>query len=207
MVDLLPHRPEVTPPADPDPVVIDLTSDEVEAVINSLASETARDILATLYDNPQPTSDIADHLDMSLQNVDYHLTKLRDAGLVEVVDTWYSQTGNEMNVYAPAAGAVMVTPDRESASAVRSVAATLFGVLVGLAIVTAIFRSVLVEILLDWGSPLADDSVPDGDVMAQSQPADPLGALPATLDPAVVFVLGGITTMMLGILVLGLRAR
>jgi len=54
-----------------------------------------------LYEEPQTASDIAKSLDMSVQNAKYHLDKLEEAGLIEIIDIWYSDRGREMNVYAP----------------------------------------------------------------------------------------------------------
>lgn len=45
---------------------------------------------------------MADRVGTSLQNAAYHLDRLLDAGLVTVIETWYSAKGKEMDVYAPA---------------------------------------------------------------------------------------------------------
>ena len=46
--------------------------------------------------------------DTTLQNVHYHLDRLAEGGVVDVVDTWYSSRGVEMDVYALAAQPVVV---------------------------------------------------------------------------------------------------
>jgi len=71
-------------------------------VFSVLSSEVARSILGELYRSPTTQSDLADRLDTSIQNVNYHLDNLAEAGLVTVVDEWYSEKGTEMDVYAPA---------------------------------------------------------------------------------------------------------
>lgn len=68
--------------------------------LQTLSSETAQRILKTLSEEPGTVSDIAETVETSLQNVQYHLTRLSEAGLVEAVDTWYSEKGREMTVYA-----------------------------------------------------------------------------------------------------------
>lgn len=95
---LLPHRPEVTA-LDRDVEFIDF--DNASDIFNVLSSTTARTILASLYRNPGPASDLANRVDTSLQNVTYHLARLQNVGLVTVVARWYSAKGREMNVYAP----------------------------------------------------------------------------------------------------------
>ncbi len=101
MSRLLPSLPDSTPD-DREPRVIGVEDDEADALIAALGSETARDLLSSLHEEPATTSELATELETSLQNVQYHLRRLSDADLVEVVDTAYSEKGREMNVYAPA---------------------------------------------------------------------------------------------------------
>nr|WP_246391941.1 helix-turn-helix domain-containing protein [Halosimplex pelagicum] len=65
---------------------------------------------------------MATELDSSVQNISYHLNRLQDADLVAVVETWYSEQGREMDVYAPTnsalvlfAGAERTTPSLTTA--------------------------------------------------------------------------------------------
>lgn len=74
--------------------------DGSDCVLQTLSSETARKIVQTLGNEPKPPSEVADTVDTSIQNVQYHLDRLQDAGLVRPVDTWYSSRGCEMSVYA-----------------------------------------------------------------------------------------------------------
>lgn len=101
MSRLLPSLPDATPD-DREPRVIGVEDDEADDLIAALGSETARNLLTSLHEEPATTSELATELDTSLQNVQYHLRRLSDADLVEVVDTAYSEKGREMNVYAPA---------------------------------------------------------------------------------------------------------
>jgi len=100
-MSLLPSRPD-TSSADAEPRVIGVDSDDADDVISALSSGTARELLAELHEEPAPPSELADRVDTSLQNAQYHLEKLQSAGAVSVVDTAYSAKGREMDVYAPA---------------------------------------------------------------------------------------------------------
>lgn len=80
-------------------------------VLEVLASETARQVLATLYEGSKTASEIADDIDSSVQNVSYHLDNLREANLIVAVDTWYSSKGRKMRVYAPAAEPMILLID------------------------------------------------------------------------------------------------
>lgn len=101
MSRLLPSPPDVSL-GDRDPRVVGVDSEDADELIAALSSETARKTLTALHEEPATTSELADSVDTSLQNVQYHLKKLKEADLVEVVDTVYSEKGREMNVYAPA---------------------------------------------------------------------------------------------------------
>lgn len=96
--DLLPYRPKVEE-SEREIELVDL--DDAGDILDVLSSTTARTILTSLYRNPGPASEIADRVDTSLQNVTYHLRRLRNADLITVVSTWYSSKGLEMDVYAP----------------------------------------------------------------------------------------------------------
>jgi DNA-binding transcriptional ArsR family regulator len=108
-----------TEPSAPDPdreprfVPLEDAGDMVEA----LASRTARRIVDSVWDDPKTPSDIADSVETSIQNALYHLERLVDAGVLEVVDTCYSPRGREMSVYAPASGPVVICVGGDSVDA------------------------------------------------------------------------------------------
>lgn len=102
MADILPSIPDASAREDAEPRVVGLEDEDADAVLGALASTTARELLAALNEDPGHPSALAERVDTSLQNVQYHLGKLEDAGVVEVVDTAYSEKGREMDVYAPA---------------------------------------------------------------------------------------------------------
>ncbi|QSG05585.1 ArsR/SmtB family transcription factor [Halapricum desulfuricans] len=102
-MSLLPSEPDTSAAeAESEPRVIGVDSDDADDVIAALSSDTARRLLAELHEEPAPPSELADRVDTSLQNAQYHLEKLQSAGAVSVVDTAYSEKGREMDVYAPA---------------------------------------------------------------------------------------------------------
>jgi len=116
MADLLPSIPDLSDAGGDDPRVVGIDSDDADELISALSSGTARQILATLHEQPSTPAAIADRVDTSLQNVQYHLDSLEDAGVVEVADTAYSSKGREMSVYAPTDRALVVvaSPDEET---------------------------------------------------------------------------------------------
>jgi len=109
--------------------VVSIREDAADEVFEALSSGTAREILAALYEDPDTASSVADRVDTSLQNASYHIEKLVDADLVEVADTWYSEQGREMKVYAPASDSlVLFASDEASSPSLKSRLARLLGV-------------------------------------------------------------------------------
>jgi DNA-binding transcriptional ArsR family regulator len=127
MSRLLPIQSDADVPEDRTPRVVDLEGEDAEKVFGALSSETAREIFTALHEEPMTASDVAEAVDSSIQNVRYHLENLGDAGLVDVVDTWYSSRGNEMKVYAPKDGPLIVSSDRSRASRIRTALSRLVG--------------------------------------------------------------------------------
>jgi hypothetical protein len=120
---LFPHRPPVDE-TDRGSRVVSLDTDEAAALCGSLASDTATSILSRLFEEPTTASDLADAVDTSLQNAHYHLDRLREAGLIRVVDTWYSSRGVEMDVYAPTHDEFVIAPAADDAASVPNDAAS-----------------------------------------------------------------------------------
>jgi len=132
MARLFPFRSD-PPPNDGPPRIVELEGEDADAVFSALSSTTARRIYATLEDEPATPSDIAERIDSSIQNVNYHLANLEEAGLIEVVDTWYSSRGNEMSVYGTTAGPLIVTSDESTGSRLKTAISRLIGAVGALA--------------------------------------------------------------------------
>jgi len=99
MASTFPHQPPVThAPREQTNIVVD--RNEPTEVLQVLSSETAQEILSTLKSDPKTASGIAKSVDQSVQNVSYHLDRLCDADLITPIETWYSEKGREMTVYA-----------------------------------------------------------------------------------------------------------
>ncbi|WP_224449578.1 ArsR/SmtB family transcription factor [Haloprofundus salilacus] len=125
------------------PRVLDVQSEETDEVLDALASDTARRLLRSLFEEPRTPSELAHHTDTSVQNINYHLMNLREAGLTEAVDTQYSKKGREMTVYGPTSDPLVFVSNHELRPAVdrslRELVAGL-GILVG------------ASVLVQWGT-------------------------------------------------------
>jgi len=128
MADLLPSSPDTSAADDGDPRVVGLDSDDADDVLAALSSGTARELLSALHDDPGTPSELADRVDTSLQNTQYHLEKLADADVIRVLDTVYSEKGREMKVYAPTDQPLVVfAGDDEKETGLRAALSRLLG--------------------------------------------------------------------------------
>lgn len=96
------------PTDDAEPRVLGLETEAAGDVLSALCSGTARKVFSTIHDEPATSSKVADLVGTSVQNAQYHLEKLTDAGAVDVVDTKYSEKGRQMKLYAPANKPIVV---------------------------------------------------------------------------------------------------
>ena len=107
MSRLLPFKSEPTQSPE-GPRVLSLEDEATEEALSALSSDTAREILSLVYEEPRTPPEIRDEIGSSLQNVHYHLENLEEADLIQPAGSGYSEKGTEMTVYAPASEAVVL---------------------------------------------------------------------------------------------------
>ncbi|WP_181687209.1 ArsR/SmtB family transcription factor [Halorhabdus salina] len=187
MGTLLPRRGERTETAD-EPRVLGLADEAADEAFAALSSQTAREVLALVYEDPSTPVEIREEIGTSLQNVHYHVEKLAGADLIESVGTDYSAKGNEMNVYAPTSEAlVLVAGEQEDQSLLkRAVARVLAGV--GVLAGGAVAFGFAANRWLD-GSASQESGGQIG--IQTTESASEEGLLALLTDPAVAFFLGG----------------
>lgn len=143
MAGLLPSSPDVSIDRDPEPRVIGLDSEDASDMLAALSSETARSVLSVLHEEPATPSVLAESVDTSLQNVQYHLEKLERADLVEEVGTQYSEKGREMTLYGPADGPLVVFPgSTEEASGFKQLLRRALSAVILLGAVSAVIEAI-----------------------------------------------------------------
>ncbi|MDR9380549.1 MAG: helix-turn-helix domain-containing protein [Natronomonas sp.] len=174
-MSLLPSSPDISP--DGEPRVVGLDSEEADELMAALSSQTARRILAALHDEPAPPGELADRVDTSLQNAQYHLAKLEDAGAIEIVGTAYSEKGREMSIYGPADSPLVIfAGEKERASGLRAAVSRLFAGFLALGVGGAVVQSLFGEGLV--GGP----SAPGGASTDRAEPTPEPSATPGDGD-------------------------
>ena len=95
--------------------------EESKQITQTIANDTARQILELLADGALSTSAIAKKLEIPLTTAQYNVEKLIDAKLVVVEKTKYSEKGREVKLYAPARRMIVLVPANTSRQAVMDV--------------------------------------------------------------------------------------
>lgn len=167
--------------------VLPVDGDESDEVLDALASDTRRTLLRELFAEPGTPSEVADRADTSVQNVHYHLSSLEAAGLVEPIDTRYSEKGHEMTVYGPASDPIVFVGDRDLRPRVER---SLSEVVAGLGVLA------VASLLVQWGAErLVGAGARDAAVEPASYgPTAPPGSLGwlvfDVVEPGVLFFFG-----------------
>lgn len=193
MSGIFPIRRSVELDEDRGARLVDIDEAVADEVFEALSSGTTRRIFRLLHESPQTASDLAEATETSLQNVQYHLEKLTGAELVEVADTWYSERGTEMKVYAPTDDALVLFAGRDKQGTLTSLLKRVAGVLALLVPASALVWWIAGSDLLDGASKSADGG---GDVvMASAENTARSVEAAAGGDPALLaglaFFLGG----------------
>jgi DNA-binding transcriptional ArsR family regulator len=171
MSRLLPFKSETAGTPD-DAKVLDLGEDASGEALSALSSETARKILAAVYEEPKTPPEIREEVGTSLQNVHYHVENLEEANLIRDGGTGYSEKGTEMTVYAPANEAVVLFAGREhDRSRLKTALSRLLG---GVGILA--LASLAVQRFVETIGPGVEDA---GDSLVGT-PTDAAGGAPAT---------------------------
>jgi len=208
-MSLLPSKPDTTAAEDAEPRVVGVESDDADDLLSALSSGTARRLLGELHEDPAPPGELADRVGTSLQNAQYHLQNLEEAGAVEIVETAYSEKGREMDVYAPADQPLVIfAGDEEKSTSIRTALSRLLGAVGLLAVVSFLVQVFSGEdVLPSFGS--ADGTASDGAAAAARTPtpvpdagaADAVTGVTSGFGPGAFFFLGGAAVLVGGFLV------
>lgn len=196
MADLLPSTPDTSAAETNAPRVIGLNEDDADNLIEALSSATARSMLTELHTEPAPASELASRCETTIQNAQYHIEQLDDAGLIEVIDTVYSEKGREMDVYAPAdRPLVVIAGDSTQAKSIKDRLPEFLGGLglLGAAslVVQAILGDRLIPRFAEEPTVATDDVVEDVETTADPYALDDALGLP----PGALFFLGGLAVL------------
>lgn len=176
-----------------DPRVVHIGSESATALVTAISSETSRQIIAALHDDPRPPSEIATAVDTSLANVNYHLEKLQEAGLITDVDTWYSEKGNEMTVYAPTDDPLVFAGTEDRTGRLESLLQRVAAAVAILAAASVLVQWLVVDVLVPSQQTSTIRKATSAGV------TDGLSLVP--IPPGLLFFTGGTFVLTIGVLV------
>lgn len=200
---LLPSNRSLSEETEGDPRLVDIVSDEADELISALSSTTARQLLAVLNEEPRTATELADELDTTLQTVQYHLSNLREAELIEVVDIWYSDRGTEMKVYAPTTDVITLFSGERSKRRLRDYLRQIlvFGIFLGAGSLAFSQIAKLDPIPIDPSTPTPVPTLPPGDPTPTPTPeptptsSELVDLIPILTELGVAFFFGGIAVV------------
>jgi len=162
MSRLLPFKSE--PTRSPEGArVLSLEDEATEEALSALSSDTAREILSLIYEEPRTPPEVRDEIGTSLQNVHYHLENLEEAELIQPAGSGYSEKGTEMTVYAPASEAVVLFAGaQEDGSRLQTALARLLGAVGLLALASIAVKRIAQNTIGFGGLGAGGDSAAQG---------------------------------------------
>lgn len=154
-----------------DPLVLDLDTEDAGEILGALSSETAREILLALHEDPATLSEVAEAVDTSRQNAQYHMKKLKAVDAVQVVETLYSEKGREMKVYAPSGDPlIIVSAEDGTGTRLRDAISGMLGLILAIGVVSAAVQLVA-EFSFEWApsgeTPNLEQGTSNGEVVGE----------------------------------------
>jgi DNA-binding transcriptional ArsR family regulator len=202
MSGLIDRIQERTGTPDERPRVLDVDDADTDEVLDALSSETGRALYRTLFDEPGTASEIAARCDTSVQNVHYHVSNLQEAGLIEPIETVYSEKGNEMTVYGPASDPLVLVGNRSLRADVQQ---SLTDIVAGIGLLGA------ASLFVQWGAERLATPTAGSGTLGPASPTAPSTAPTGSatwlvfdvLEPGLVFFCGCLA--LLGVVALASR--
>lgn len=104
--------------------VITTDDEKAKIIAMELANDNGRRIIDSLFIESQSATDLSTKLNIPMPTVMFHLERLMEIGLMEIVDTKLSRKFKDIKYYGPKKTAILIVPSQKEET-VRSLAATL----------------------------------------------------------------------------------
>lgn len=113
-----------------DVIVIQPGDERAQKIARAMASQTANAIIQAFGGEPLTSSEVARRMKIPITTASYHIENLLDAGLLEVMETRWSEKGREVKVYGLANQVLIIASPSSDLRSVLRKYATLFGIVV-----------------------------------------------------------------------------
>jgi DNA-binding transcriptional ArsR family regulator len=91
-------------------VVLQPGDERAQKIARAMASQTANAIIQAFSSGPLTSSEVARQMKIPITTATYHIENLLEAGLLEVVDTRWSEKGREVKVYGLTEQVLIIAP-------------------------------------------------------------------------------------------------
>jgi len=113
-----------------DVVVIQPGDERAQKIARAMASQTANAVIQAFGGGPLTSSEVSRQMAIPITTASYHIENLLDAGLLEVMETRWSEKGREVKVYGLTNQVFIIAPPISDLRSVLQKYATLFGIVV-----------------------------------------------------------------------------
>lgn len=104
--------------------VISTDDEKAKMVAMELANDNGRRIIDAFFIEPQSAGDLAKKLDLPMPTVMFHIERLIEIGIIDIVDTKLSRKFKDIKYYGPKKTAILIVPSQKEET-VRSLSHSL----------------------------------------------------------------------------------
>ncbi|MDV4342884.1 helix-turn-helix transcriptional regulator [Methanoculleus sp. YWC-01] len=178
-----------------DVVVVQPGDERAQKIARAMASQTANAIIQAFGGGPLTSSEVARQMKIPITTASYHIENLLDAGLLEVMETRWSEKGREVKVYGLANQVLIIASPASDLRSVLQKYTMLFGVIVLASLgLWAILPAVLPP---SWGVEPAPRSVgEDKEFSTLQSPAFDAAGMPPVHDLVMGFFFGACAVLL-----------
>lgn len=90
--------------------IVSIKDDKAKILAMELANDKGRKVLDAIFENKKSSSDLAKELNLGLPTILFHIERLKETGLIEVIDTELSKKFREIKYYGISKKAILILP-------------------------------------------------------------------------------------------------
>jgi len=179
-----------------DVVVIQPGDERTQKIARAMASQTANAVIQAFGSGPLTSSEVARRMAIPITTASYHIENLLDAGLLEVMETRWSEKGREVKVYGLANQVLIIAPPVSDLRSVLKKYTTLFAIVVFASLSLATFLPLLLPAPEMPPVPRTAGGVGEEVTMLKSPVLDAAGGAPPVHDLVMGFFFGACAVLL-----------
>ena len=109
-------------------VVVQPGDERAQKIARAMASQTANAVIQAFGGGPLTSSEVSRAMGIPITTASYHIDNLLDAGVLEVMETRWSEKGREVKVYGLANQVLIIAPPASDLESVLKKYAMYFGI-------------------------------------------------------------------------------